>query len=148
MGQVSDEEVFTDIAKSYQTNPEAVKNWLLSRREPNWQLLELISTLKPEIKKAVVNNGLKTLFHGLLDRYGINNKFDLLVNSAEEGVEKPNSEIFLRTCQKLEIEPTQCCFVDDNPEFIAAAKNLGISAILFKNLADLRVELGSLGVLN
>lgn len=146
LGQADEEETFRKIGQTYEVDGETVKAWLLSRREPNQELLDLISKLKPGVKKAVINNGLRALFHGLLDKYGLKGKFDLLVNSAEEGVEKPDKEIFLRTCQRLNVKPEQCLMVDDDEKLLAGAESLGMQTILVDDATDLAKSFKSLGL--
>ncbi len=147
LGLLDDDKVFAEIGKGYGVDGKTVFGWLLSRRVPNQDLLQLISKLKPGIKTAIINNGLKTLFHGLLDKYDLKDRFDLLVNSAEEGVEKPDPEIFLRTCQRLQVQPEQCVMIDDDEKLLVGAKELGMRTILANNSADLFQEFKSLGLL-
>ncbi len=147
LGQIDDDVAFTSIGKNYGVDSATVLNWLLSKREPNQELLDLLVQLRPGIKTAVINNGLKSLFHGLLDKYNLKNRFNVLVNSAEEGVEKPNPEIFLRTCRKLEVAPEACLMADDDQKLLEGVENLGIKTILFSGVSDLRKMFEDLNLL-
>lgn len=51
VGEIEDELVFQNVAKNYSIDAETVKKWLLSRREPNQEVLDLVTKIKPEIKK-------------------------------------------------------------------------------------------------
>jgi 2-haloacid dehalogenase len=44
-------------------------------------------------------------------------------------------------------EPGQAVFVDDSEENVIGAKNVGLTAIQFKNAASLRLEFDRLGLL-
>ena len=147
LGLIDDEQVFKVVAKVYQVEPEDIKEWLFSRREPNRELLNLLKKLKPEVKKAVINNGLKTLFRGFLAKYDLSIEFDAMSNSAEEGVKKPDPKIYLDTCQKLGVQPEECLFVDDDENNIKGAEILGMKAVYFKGAEDLEKEFKLLNLL-
>lgn len=147
LGQADDEEVFKKAGDRYQVSADEIKKWLFSRREPNYQLLKLLKKLKPGIKKAVINNGLKTLFRGFLAKYDLSLEFDANVNSAEEGVKKPNPKIYLDICIKLDIKPEECLFIDDDEKNLKGAKDLRMKIILFESVPKLADEFKMFGLL-
>ncbi|KAI6184616.1 putative Golgi transport protein 1 [Aphelenchoides bicaudatus] len=55
--------------------------------------------------------------------------FDLVVESCREGHRKPDQEIYHVTTKKLDMEPSECIFVDDVLENVTAAKEHGWTAI-------------------
>lgn len=73
--------------------------------------------------------------------------FDGLVISGEEGVIKPEREIYERLLARFELSAPRCFFIDDNAANIAAARELGFSASLFEGAGKLEAELLSLGLL-
>ena len=147
LGLISDETLFEKIAQVYNVQSDDIKTWLFSRREPNKEFLDLLAKLKPGIKKAIINNGPKSIFRGMLSKFELPIKFDELMNSAEEGVKKPNSEIYLRACKRLGVEPSECLFIDDDEGNIKGAEALGMRAIYFKNVEDLEKEFVLLNLL-
>jgi len=70
--------------------------------------------------------------------------FDVAVFSCVEGTAKPEKKIFEIALGKLDCTPEQSVFVDDNPEFIKAAKEYGLHAILFENIEKIRNKLTEL----
>ena len=72
--------------------------------------------------------------------------FDVLVFSCAEGTIKPDRKIFEIALQKLGCTPEQSVFIDDNPEFIDAAKNAGLHTILFESAGQIRNKLAGIGV--
>ena len=56
--------------------------------------------------------------------------FDVVVDSCEVGVRKPDQEIYLLACERLNLSPVDCLFLDDHIENVAAAKVMGMDAIL------------------
>ena len=65
-----------------------------------------------------------------LKEYGVGQLFSLVLSSEEEGVEKPNEEIFLRALRRAGCEPPEACMIGDRPDNdIAPAKRLGMRTI-------------------
>ena len=66
----------------------------------------------------------------VLSRYGVDGDIELLVLSDEQGVVKPDPEIFRRACAGLGVAPSDCLMIGDNPEADGAAVALGIGFTL------------------
>jgi putative hydrolase of the HAD superfamily len=71
--------------------------------------------------------------------------FDLVVNSAEEKVRKPDPVIYERTLARLGLPGSACLFVDDVEENCAAAERTGMPTIQFETneqaIADIELRL-------
>ncbi len=59
--------------------------------------------------------------------------FDLIVVSAEEGVAKPDDEIYMITAKRMELNPWELLFVDDMLVNAQAAAKVGMAAIHFQD---------------
>lgn len=68
------------------------------------------------------------------------------VVSSEEGVIKPEPEIFQRMLARFGLEPEHTVFVDDAERNVAAARSLGLRTVHFRSPAQLRRELIALGL--
>lgn len=91
-------------------------------------LWKLLPKLKKKYKLAVINNGNAIAKRYWDKKFGFK-EFDTFVNSAIQGVKKPNPKIYLITCNKLKVEPNECLFMDDTLENIKTAKKLGMATI-------------------
>jgi putative hydrolase of the HAD superfamily len=73
--------------------------------------------------------------------------FELVVDSGFEGVRKPDPEIYRRTVERLGdgVAAENCLFVDDVEVNVAAARELGMRAIHFRDndqaIGEIRAEL-------
>lgn len=56
--------------------------------------------------------------------------FDVIVDSCEEGIRKPDPEIYLRTATRLEVDPSACIFLDDGAANVEAAASVGMKTVL------------------
>jgi putative hydrolase of the HAD superfamily len=57
--------------------------------------------------------------------------FEVVVNSAHEHVRKPDPEIYRRLLARLDLKGEQCLFVDDVPENLVPAQQLGMHTVHF-----------------
>ena len=73
--------------------------------------------------------------------------FDGIVVSGEEGVIKPDAQIFRILLERYRIEPEDAVFIDDSPTNATAATALGIHGIHFRSPEHLRRELEMLDLL-
>jgi putative hydrolase of the HAD superfamily len=67
--------------------------------------------------------------------------FDTVVQSAVEGVRKPDPRFYLLACERLEVEPTECVFLDDLGVNCKPARALGMHTIKVTDPLDAIVEL-------
>ncbi|HUF33103.1 MAG TPA: HAD family phosphatase [Acidimicrobiales bacterium] len=56
--------------------------------------------------------------------------FDVVVDSCEEGVRKPDPAIYLRTAERLACPPAACAFLDDSAANVAGAESVGMTGVL------------------
>jgi putative hydrolase of the HAD superfamily len=61
--------------------------------------------------------------------------------SCELGIGKPDPAIYVHTCERLGVAPQQTLFLDDKPENIEAAASVGLNAVLFHSIGQLRQDL-------
>jgi 2-haloacid dehalogenase len=80
------------------------------------------------------------------ERFGFLRALVGIVVSSEEGVIKPDPEIFRRLFDRFGLVPAETVFVDDAERNVAAARSLGMAAVLFRSPEQLREELVALGL--
>ena len=72
--------------------------------------------------------------HTWLDR------FAAVTLSCDLGVAKPQQGAFQAALQNLGSTPEDTVFFDDNPDNVAAARELGITGVVFRNIDDVKDE--------
>ncbi len=98
--------------------PDAVKV-LTALREKGYRL-------------SILTNGHPQIQNRKLDISGLRALTDDVVISGEEGIQKPDPEIFRRAAFRLGVSPENCVFVGDNPKNdIVGSKNAGLSPIFY-----------------
>ena len=54
-----------------------------------------------------------------------------MASRREEKIRKPDPEIYLKTCKKLALKPTECLFIDDQEKNVIGAKKAGLKSLQF-----------------
>jgi 2-haloacid dehalogenase len=80
-------------------------------------------------------------------RFGLLRRFEGIVVSGEEKLCKPDPAVFELLCERFQVTPTGCVFVDDSVVNVAAAADLGMTALHFTDATTLRRDLQSLDLL-
>ncbi|MCC6848244.1 MAG: HAD-IA family hydrolase [Deltaproteobacteria bacterium] len=88
-------------------------------------------------RKLVVVSNANGRMRAALDRVGLGPHIDLVVDSFEEGVEKPNPQIFARALERIGARPTTTLHVGDLFHTdVVGARAAGLRAVLL-DMADL-----------
>jgi epoxide hydrolase-like predicted phosphatase len=81
------------------------------------------------VRTGLITNSWGT---GIYERAPID-YFDATVISGEVGLHKPQPEIYLLACERLEIEPAEAVFVDDLRENVEGAEAVGMTGVLHRD---------------
>jgi putative hydrolase of the HAD superfamily len=95
---------------------------------------------------GILSNMGDTVLEVLLNTHAWISNFDVQVWSYQLLLAKPDPAIYLHTLAKLGTQPEETLFLDDRPENISAAHDLGIQAIQFSNADKLRQDLIAAGL--
>lgn len=73
----------------------------------------------------------------LIDNHDLRDYFEVVVISADEGIRKPDPQIFLNTLKSLNVEPKDAIMIGDTlPADVLGAKNVGMRSIWITRRAD------------
>ena len=98
------------------------------------------------LRTAIVTNNIREYGDAWRSRLAIDELFDLVVDSCEEGVRKPDPTIFRTALDRLGVrDPARAVFLDDFEGNLVAARSLGMHAILVE--PDPRPALAELAAL-
>jgi 2-haloacid dehalogenase len=87
-------------------------------------------------------------FHHAENIYDFLGWFHGIVVSGREKIVKPDPAIYRLLCRRFALDPATLVYIDDNPNNVAAASELGMHGIHFTAPPALRGELASLGLLS
>ena len=124
---------------------EAVRQWSRSPGEIDTDVLDLLRRCRAGARLVLITNA-TTRLETDLDRLGIDQAFDHVVNSSSVGHVKPQAEIFDAALDLLDIETDEVFFVDDRAENVIAAAGAGINGHHFRTLEGLKRALARFGL--
>lgn len=76
--------------------------------------------------------------------YSFFSLFDGIVVSGVEKVVKPDRKIYEILLERYSLKPGECVFIDDNQDNVDMAKVLGVNAIRFDNIGNVKEHLETL----
>lgn len=99
-------------------------------------------------RTAIITNNIREFREGWGGLFDVESVAELVIDSSEVGLRKPDAAIFRLTLERLDVAPERAVFLDDAPGNIAGAAALGIHAILVEDdpqgaLAQLDAALAS-----
>ena len=125
---------------------EAIRAYRVNFRESMTGAIEDTVQIVRELHAAgiplyALTNWSAELFPEALIRYGFLDLFKDIIVSGDEGVAKPDPEIFDILEKRIGQPLDGCIFVDDSPANITAAAQAGLDAIHFTDTGHLRHDL-------
>ncbi|MEK6221088.1 MAG: HAD family phosphatase [Chloroflexota bacterium] len=95
-------------------------------------LINFIRQLKQDFCMAILSNASSNLNSTLAETWQIDDAFHNIIVSAEVGLMKPDPAIFELTLETIGFEAQETVFIDDMPENIQAAQEVGMLGIRFQ----------------
>lgn len=128
-GYISYEEYLDQTAEVIGKEPAEVEEILRQKHVRNEELVAYVRELKASYKIGLLSNIGEKALDGLFSAEEQQELFDVRVLSYEEGMAKPNPEIFRLTAERLEIDPGACVMIDDLADNCEGAEVAGLFAI-------------------
>jgi putative hydrolase of the HAD superfamily len=143
-GAITDEQwrtaVAADLAAASPTAVGAVEAWSALVPRVDREVLALLTQAAAVVPVALVSNATIRLERDL-EVQGVSG-FSV-INSARFGVAKPDPAILLAAAKHVGVPAQECLFVDDTPANVDAATEIGMTALLYREVAQLRTALAT-----
>ncbi|HEY4674749.1 MAG TPA: HAD family hydrolase [Candidatus Bathyarchaeia archaeon] len=100
------------------------------------EALGVLQKLHAKYRLGLISNfAIPECAQTLLERFGLNEFFDVILVSGEINKRKPSHEIFERALTTLDVNPSRAVFIGDTPSLdIEGAKNVGMTTILVERI--------------
>lgn len=148
VGQATRHEVWAEVARQLSLTPAELEELKVDFWKGDvWDtgLLAFIRSLRPRFQAGIISNAWPDAREAV--KAHVNGEaFDVILFSGEEGVEKPDPEIYRRALARLNVAPAEAVFVDDMLPNVKAARVLGMGGVHFQPGVELRRVLGKLGI--
>lgn len=94
---------------------------------------------------AILSNMVSDVLRYMRQEFAWLRHFTHLTWSCELGIVKPDPAIYKLTCEALGVRPEETLFLDDKQENIAGAEQVGLQALRFTTIEQLRAGLAERG---
>ena len=96
----------------------------------HWMMIHRVRELRADgYRTAILTNNIKEWGRYWKGSIPLD-LFDVVVDSCEVGLRKPDPAIFRLTCERLGVAPEAAVFLDDTRRHVEAARQVGLHAIL------------------
>lgn len=150
-GEISLSE-YLDRTVFYRERPfsrEEFQQFMFDQSRPDPAALELLGELveAQSCVLATLNNESRELNRHRIEVFGLRRYFSLFLTSCYLGVRKPEPAIYRAALDLTQRAPEECLFVDDRAINIDSARMVGIRAVQFRGIDQLRQVLQAEGLL-
>lgn len=129
-GRVPTEEEIQEIGRKKLAIFEQIE-----RSKPFDGMKELLETLKPKYKLAVVSGSNRRTVDATISTF-FPNIFQVLVSGEDTKISKPSPDPYLKAVEKLGIAKDECLVIENAPFGIRAAKSAGLRCIAVTSYLD------------
>ena len=112
------------------------------------EMRDLIVHLNYHYHLSILSNATDRLNSLLTDELQLSMYFDVIINSSEIGVAKPDREVYVKALECLATSPQRVLFIDDQQRNTIVAEKLAIKSIVFDEISHLKSDLKGLGPLH
>ncbi|HTS30649.1 MAG TPA: HAD family phosphatase [Bryobacteraceae bacterium] len=106
----------------------------------------ILQGLAARYRLLLMSNTNALHFEMIRRNYPLIRHFHDLILSYEVKAMKPSPEIYQAAVARAACRPEECFFTDDIPEYVEAARRLGIDAVQFQSAGQLEEELKQRGI--
>lgn len=131
LGRIHSGEFWTGCGFSADEIKAAQKTYLDTRLTLDPGFIECAKVLKQKYRLALLSNDVSEWSAYLRKRHHIDDYIDYAFISGDLGLRKPDPKIYDYALHAMGAKPYECVFIDDSPERVDAAAELGIASILF-----------------
>jgi HAD superfamily hydrolase (TIGR01509 family) len=91
-------------------------------------------------KMAVCSNSVRGSVELMMEKSSLRPYLDLMISNEDVSKGKPSPEMYLKAMDELNVLPSECLILEDNPNGIAAAKASGGNLMIINKVHDVNIE--------
>ncbi len=140
--RASTEAAIAGVCGSQAAARSVVAAWSSQLPAVDTEVVALLREVRRSAPVALVSNATTRLERDL-QRQGLDDLADVIVNTSRIGYAKPDPRVYTNAAQRLSVPVQQCLFIDDTAVNVTAAQAIGMPAIQYRQLSDLRDALAT-----
>ena len=131
LGLISDKEFQAAVAGQIGLRTQEWQRVMQNAEQLNIPLLVYIKELHTSYKTAILSNANAGVVNRLIGQRLLDETFDQVIISAEEGIVKPDIRIYQFTIDRLGVLAHECLYVDDREVLLEPAERVGMQVLLY-----------------
>lgn len=148
-GEINVDELWESVRVAFELSPEGIRDFqkrFWAGDVVDYDLVEYIRFLRLDNRysTALLSNAFDRLRYEITERWKIDDAFDIMIISAEEGVMKPDARIYEIALERTGVAPSEAVFIDDFAHNIVGAQAVGMHGIQFLNAKQTLKDLDDL----
>lgn len=141
VGEISLEIFLAKLTRLTNITLDIVRAEMSDTNHLNLELVDVIKNLKPTHKIGMITDVDEGLIEPFLTNQNLRALFDVIVISSEVRHVKPDEEIFDIAVERLGVKPSEIIYIDNSKANTNAAKELGMTGILYEDMTQLGNDL-------
>lgn len=142
-GIISFEDFIAGVAELAKVTPQLAFTEIQQNPANDELLTYIADSLKPSYSIGLLSNVGQNWLPDLFSETELA-LFDATVLSCDVGAIKPDAIMYTTIAERLNAEPEQCVFIDDQPRYCAGAEAVGMQSIHFTDTATCIAQLQNL----
>ena len=143
-GDVTEEELFESLSQVSGDSPSEIEKDFERKTVIDKDMVEYIKALGQSYKLVLLSNALASWLRKILTKHNLEELFDLVIISSEVGMIKPDKKIFDLALERIGVKAEEAIFIDDNEKNTDGAKSVGINAVVFCDLEELKYKIAKI----
>lgn len=146
LGRISQKVYYQKVKADFagELDTGEINQSILDSYRPNQELFTYIQTLSHKYQLGVISNSPKEWFDYCAEKFGWQKLFTVLVTSGQVHCRKPDKDIFQYALDQAGVKAEETIYVDDRPERVGGAKELGINLVIFREVEQLKRDINKL----
>ena len=127
---------------------EEFRSFMFEQSQPHQDTIQLVKqlALSRRYSLATINNEILELNQYRIEHFGLRDYFPVFFSSCFLGLRKPDEAIYRLVLEVTQRAPADCIFIDDREVNLECPRELGLTTILFRDVAQLTIQLRENGV--
>lgn len=143
-GWIDREQYLQGLSELTGESTNSLTEFILTEHHLNRPLVAHIAELKAQYKIGMVSNVGRGWLDDFFAQHNLKHLFDTVILSGEEGITKPNPDIFTLVAKRLGVETAECIMIDDIQENCNGADAAGMRSIHYRSITQLTNDLQSM----
>ena len=140
-GELSETSYWRAVLEPFDVTPSAEDLDFERYLQVHEEALALARQLTRQLKVGILSNDTREMAAARRRLMGIDERFAPIIVSADLGLTKPDAAIYLVALDAAGCSAGRCLFIDDRPENVRGARAVGMLALQYRGVEDLRRRL-------